>query len=403
MTSAPESAPTGFAWPEFVWSVGEEGSDPIVLRDGRPFRQDQFAQSGHDGRVHADLADIASLGVEIVRYGTPWRLAEPSPGHYDWSRWDEAFEACAAAGVEPIVELLHFGLPDHYPGFVDPEWVDGFVRYTEAFLSRYPQPRWFTPINEPGITAAMSARYGLWNDRLATPEAHARALANVVLANLEAIDRIRADRDGWWIGSEGFDIPVAVDPGAAVEVEAARRRALGWLVWDLHFGRTPPAETAGYLDPVPAATLERIRSLATDDRLVAGLDVYPISVHAVGGERPSWTASELLALAIAEIRRWHERYRQPFWIAETSNLTLPIGEQTAWLDGFAAGLAGLRAEGRPARGLCWYSRGDQFDWQTGLVEPTGAVTEVGLFDTERRARPVAARFAELAAAGPPRG
>jgi len=51
--------------------------------------------------------------------------------------------------------------------------------------------------------------------------------------------------------------------------------------------------------------------------------------------------------------------------------------------------------------LGWYSRGDQFDWQTALIEPVGAVTEVGLFDTDRHARPVAARFQELAAAGPP--
>ena len=44
------------------------------------------------------------------------------------------------------------------------------------------------------------------------------------------------------------------------------------------------------------------------------------------------------------------------------------------------------------RGLCWYSRGDQFDWQTELVDPKGAVTEVGLFDVHRRARPVATTF-----------
>ncbi|MDX2378275.1 MAG: family 1 glycosylhydrolase [Acidimicrobiia bacterium] len=387
------------SFPDFVWSVGEEGSDPIVLRGGRPYRQDQFAQSGHDSRVHADLADIASLGVQIVRYGTPWRLAEPSPGRYDWTRWDEAFDACNAAGLEPIVELLHFGLPDHYAGFVEPAWIDGFGRYVEAFLERYPEPRWFTPINEPGITAAMSARFGLWNDRLASPEAHARALANVVLANLEALDRIRSDRDASWIGSEGFDIPVAVVADAVDE--AARRRALGWLVWDLHFGRTPPTVVRDYLDPVPEATLARIDALAVTERLVAGLDVYPISVHAVGGPRPSWTVAELLDLAAAEIRRWHERYQHPFWVAETSNLTLSLDEQIAWLDGFAGRLATLRAEGRPARGLCWYSRGDQFDWQTGLADPSGAVTEVGLYDTERRARPVAARLSEWASDGPP--
>jgi hypothetical protein len=84
-------------------------------------------------------------------------------------------------------------------------------------------------------------------------------------------------------------------------------------------------------------------------------------------------------------------------VAETSNLSLPVDEQIPWLRALVAKLELLRAEKLPARGLCWYSRGDQFDWQTGLVHPVGAVTEVGLFDAARRARPVAAEFARLAA------
>ncbi len=390
-------------FPDFAWAVGEEGSDPIVLRDGAPYRQDQFVQSGHDRRVEADLADIAALGADVVRYGTPWRLAEPEPGVYDWSRWDRALQACADAGVEPVVEFVHFGLPDHHPGFADPAWVGGLGRYVDAFLARYPEPRWFTPVNEPGITALMSARFGLWNERLASTADHARALANVVDANLDALARIHADRDALWVGAEGFDMPVATTREAGDEV--ATRRALGWLVWDLHFGRTPAPEMDGYLDPVDDTVLERIHtvaaSVATPGRLIAGLDVYPASITAVGGPTPEWSVTDLAAIAVAEIERWHDRYGHPFWIAETSNLTLDVDQQIPWLDALTTGLAGLRAAGRPARGLCWYSRGDQFDWQTALTEPIGAVTEVGLFDADRRPRPVATRFAELARAGLP--
>ena len=344
--------------------------------------------------MEADLLAIAELGVGVVRYGTPWRLAEPEPDVYDWTLWDRAFAACAAAGLEPIVEFLHFGLPDHFDGFVDRKWVDGFVAYVEAFLARYPAPRWFTPINEPGITARLSARFGVWNDMVATPEAHAQALANITQANLEAVALVRADRGGWWIGSEGFDIPVDVTEHDTATDGCDRIRSLGWLVWDLHFGRDP--SVSGYFDSVDDAQLDRIRSLAVTDKLVAGLDIYPISVTPVGGDRPAWSARELIELSVAEIERWHDRYGQPFWIAETSNLTLPLDQQITWLDEFAEGLVRLRARGLPARGLCWYSRGDQFDWQTALVEPVGAVTEVGLFDTDRAARPVAARFRTLA-------
>lgn len=389
-----DSSPGPF--PDFVWSIGEEGSDPIVMSKGERVRMDQFAISGHNQLVESDLAAIASLGVSVVRYGTPWRLAEPEPGVYDWSLWDRAFAACEAAGLEPIVEFLHFGLPDRYTGFLDPTWVDGFCRYVDAFLDRYREPRWFTPVNEPGITARMSARIGLWNDMASTPQDHAQALANIVLANLEAIARIRADRDGWWIGSEGFDIPVDVSSGGEAARQTERIRAVGQLVWDLHFGVEPEPAAAGRLDAVDDDLLDRIAALAVNDRLVAGLDVYPISVAAIGGERPEWSVADLLGHVDRAVRSWHDRYGHPFWIAETSNLTLPTDQQIPWLDTFAATLTLMRNDGLPARGLCWYSRGDQFDWQTALSEPTGAVTEVGLFDADRVPRPVAERFAEHA-------
>ena len=88
--------------------IGEEGSDPLVLAEGEPYRQDQFAQSGHYAHVDDDLRSIAGLGVKIVRYGVPWRLSEPEPGHYDWTLWDRALAGCAEHGLEPIVDLLHF-------------------------------------------------------------------------------------------------------------------------------------------------------------------------------------------------------------------------------------------------------------------------------------------------------
>ena len=382
------------AFPAFAWAVGEEGSDPLVLADGVPSRQDQFAESGHYSHVDDDLRSIAALGVRIVRYGAPWRLSEPEPGHYDWTLWDRALARCADHGLEPIVDLLHFGLPDAFRGFADERWVDAFCRYVEAFLERYGEPRWFTPINEPGITAMNSGCLGVWNDRLASGPDHARMLANIVLANLEALARIRDDRGGWWIGSEGFPVPVAVAPQADADVHALR--AWSWLVWDLHFGRDPLPASAGYLDPVDAALLDRIRSLAVTDRVIAGLDFYPTSILPVGGAPPEWSIDQRVAFAGAEFRRWHERYAVPFWVAETSNLSLGVDAQIPWLLSLTDELRGLRDDGLPVRGLCWYSRGDQFDWQTDLVDPKGAVTEVGLFDVQRRARPVAATFGRLA-------
>jgi hypothetical protein len=187
---------------------------------------------------------------------------------------------------------------------------------------------------------------------------------------------------------------VAVEPQAEADVEALR--AWVWLVWDLHLGRDPLPASARYLDQVDAGLLQRIRSLAVTDRVVAGLDLYPTSVFPVGTAAADWSVADRVAFALAEFRRWYDRYDLPFWIAETSNLSLGIDDQIPWLVSLTDGLRQLRSDGLPARGLCWYSRGDQFDWQSELVNPTGAVTEVGLFDVHRRARPVAAVFTQLA-------
>jgi hypothetical protein len=330
----------------------------------------------------------------------PWRCAEPEPGTYDWSLWDRALAACERHGLEPVVDLCHFGLPDHYAGFGDPAWVEGFTRYVDAFLARYPGPRFFTPVNEPGITALMSGLFGLWNDRRASEDDYYRILGHVVLADLEAMARIRADRDGWWVGAEGFACDLADPDDEAGSAAAERSRAVQQAVWDLRFGVEPRPRAARLRDLVPHEVQDRLADLVgvvPADRMVAGHDLYPVSVTAHGrrAERPV-TVEDRVAAYEDEAARWHERYGVPFWVAETSNLGLAVDEGPAWLEALVGGIDRLRAAGRPARGICWYSRGDQFDWHTALAAPVGEVTEVGLFDHARRPRPVAGAYARLA-------
>lgn len=383
------------SFPDFAVASGEEASDPLVLHDGRVVRVDELAASDHIARRDGDLADVAALGIRLWRYGMPWRLTEPEPGRYDWHLWDDALAACERHGLEPVVDLCHFGLPDHYPGFCGPEWVDGFVRYVDAFLARYPQPRFFTPVNEPMITAMCSGRLGIWNDRRATLADYAAALSRVSLANLEAVARIDADRGGWWIGAEGFGCHIAAT--ADDEPAAAEGRALEQLVWDLQFGLEPRIDAAPTADLIDDATRARIDALAgPTERVVAGHDFYPVSVTVHGHRDEPLTIDERITAYEREAREWYHRYRRPFWVAETSNLGLDVADGPLWLDRLTSAVDGLRADGFPARGICWYSRGDQYDWQTMLTRPVGDVTTVGLFDADRVARPVAARYAELA-------
>ncbi|MEZ5294917.1 MAG: family 1 glycosylhydrolase [Ilumatobacteraceae bacterium] len=386
-------------FPAFAVACGEEGSDPLVLHEGREVRVDEYAASQHLELLDSDLADVAGLGIQVWRYGMPWRTAEPEPGVYDWSQWDRALQACDHHGLIPVVDLCHFGLPDHYAGFCDPAWVEGFCRYVDAFLARYREPLWFTPVNEPGITATFSARYGMWNDRRASDDDYFVALGNVTLANLEALARIRADRDGWWIGAEGFGCELA-DADDEVGVQrAADARDMQQAVWDLHFGLEPRGIGERLTAVVSDTVLQRLADLASvmpADRVVAGHDIYPVSVAAHGtaptgrspspiGSRPTRPKPAPGSTDISVRSGW----RRPPTSASRSTKGLrgsrrSSGEST-----------GSSMPGCP-RGICWYSRGDQFDWDSALTIPIGRVTEVGLHDADRRARPVAAAYAELA-------
>ena len=391
-------------FPAFAVACGEEGSDPLVLHEGRVVRVDQYRASGHLERLDADLADVGGLGVKVWRYGMPWRLTEPEPGVYDWTLWDRALEACRRHGLNPVIDLCHFGLPDHHGGFCDTTWVDGFARYVDAFLARYPEPRWFTPVNEPGITAMFSSLLGMWNDRLASEDDYFVALGNVALANLEALARIRADRDGWWIGSEGFGCDLAdADDEAGIRA-ATRARDLQQAVWDLHLGLAPRGGAARLTDVVADSIQSRIEALVgvvPPDRIIAGHDIYPVSVtvHGTRAGRPLSIADRVRAYE-DEATAWHERYQVPFWVSETSNLGLPVDQGSEWLAALTASLDTLSASGLPVRGICWYSRGDQYDWDTALMSPIGTVTEVGLFDAQRHPRPVAQHYATLARGHP---
>ena len=387
-------------FPAFAVACGEEGSDPLVLHEGRVVRVDQYRASGHLERLDADLADVGGLGVKVWRYGMPWRLTEPEPGVYDWTLWDRALEACRRHGLDPVIDLCHFGLPDHHGGFCGTTWVDDFARYVDAFLARYPEPRWFTPVNEPGITAMFSSLLGMWNDRLASEDDYFVALGNVALANLEALARIRADRDGWWIGSEGFGCDLAdADDEAGIRA-ATRARDLQQAVWDLHLGLAPRGGAARLTDVVADSIPSRIEALVgvvPPDRIIAGHDIYPVSVtvHGTRAGRPLSIADRVRAYE-DEATAWHERYQVPFWVSETSNLGLPVDQGSEWLAALTTSLDTLAASGLPVRGICWYSRGDQYDWDTALMSPIGTVTEVGLFDAQRHPRPVAQHYATLA-------
>jgi hypothetical protein len=201
-------------------------------------------------------------------------------------------------------------------------------------------------VNEPSFTAVASALFGIWNDRRRSKRDWADALCHVVLANLEANARIRADRDGWWVGAESFTCPVAVSEAHAAEAE--RVRATAWAVWDLHFGMPLDPAVERDFDAV-RDTRQRIEKLATRrndrrPRLLSRSVVRPACSTA--GRSAAADAYEGGGGALA--RRYGSTSA-----AETSNPACPWRSRRT---GLAFAPAARHAGGEPpgAR-TCWYS------------------------------------------------
>ena len=97
-------------------------------------------------------------------------------------------------------------------------------------------------------------------------------------------------------------------------------------------------------------------------------------------------------------RQYHERYRLPVMHTETNLVQGPAGtEAVDWLWKEWANVLRVRNNGVPVVGFTWYSLTDQVDWDSALRQRNGNVNPLGLFDLDRRIRPVGTAYRQLIA------
>ena len=92
-------------------------------------------------------------------------------------------------------------------------------------------------------------------------------------------------------------------------------------------------------------------------------------------------------------KSYYDRYRKPVMHTETN--CLDASKSVAWLWKQWINVLRMRADGVPVLGFTWYSLTDQIDWDIALAENRGTVNACGLFDLDRKPRPVAAAYRQL--------
>jgi beta-glucosidase len=380
--------------PSFMFATGIENSYPTIQQGRR--RVDEMEACGHYDHWRTDFDRVEELGLCFLRYGPPLYRTWLGPGRYDWSFADVTFQDLHHRDIVPIADLCHFGVPDWIGNFQNPEFYAQFPVYAEAFARRFPWVQLYTPINEMLICALFSALYGWWNEQETSDRTFVTALNHIVKANVLAMHAILEARpDAIFIQSESSEYFHAENPSAIKPAEIFNARR--FLSLDLNYGRRIESEMYEYLMDNGMTRDEYHFFLENNLRhhCIMGNDYYVTNEHRVspsGGTRPSGEV-----FGYEEItRQYYDRYRIPVMHTETNFNQGPNGDEAVyWLWKEWANVLRLRNDGIPIVGFTWYSLTDQVDWDTALREPNGNVNPLGLYDLERKIRPVGEAYQQL--------
>lgn len=373
----------------FLFATGIENSYPTVTGpDGKSLRVDEMEKCSHYQRWREDFELVRDLKIEYLRYGPPYYRVHRAAGNYEWDFADETFAALRKLRIQPIADLCHFGVPDWVGNFQNPDWPALFAEYAGAFARRFPWVRLYTPVNEIFVNATFSGQYGWWNERLSSDQAFVTALKHLAKANLLAEEAIlKVQPQALFIQSESSEYFHPADPAA--QDRAAMLNHKRFLSLDLSYGHDVRGVMYEYLMDSGMSREEYHWFLDQARRLrpycVMGNDYYITNEHLVpkdGYVRPS---GEIFGYYVIT-RQYYERYHLPVMHTETN-----LGDAArapGWLWKEWANMVRLKEDGVPILGFTWYSLTDQVDWDTALREQNGHVNPLGLYDLNRKVRPV---------------
>lgn len=381
---------------QFLFATGIENSNPTIQNG--TLRVDELEKCGHYERWKEDFDLVDEIGISFLRYGPPLHKTFLGEGRYDWSFADLTFQDLRRRNIMPIVDLCHFGVPDWIGNFQNPDFPALFAGYARAFAARFPWVQLYTPINEMYVCATFSALYGWWNEQLRTDQAFVMALKHIVKANVLAMRAILEVRpDALFIQSESSEYFHAESPAAIKPAELMNAKR--FLSLDLNYGRRVDSEMYEYLMDNGMTRAEYHFFLENNLKrfCIMGTDYYRTNEHRVAADGNTFPSGEVFGYHVIT-QQYHDRYQLPAMHTETNLYQGPKGDEAVhWLWKEWANVLRVRNDGVPIVGFTWYSLTDQVDWDTALRENNGHVNPVGLYDLDRKIRPVGQAYKQLIA------
>lgn len=370
---------------DLVFAVGIEDTFIPQTDPGRNLRKlDEYELTGHYDHWREDVARAAGTGATAIRYGLPWYRVNPAPGRFDWSWTDAVIDELLSVGLEPIVDLMHYGCPTWLEGeFSHPDYPAIVAEYAAEAGWRYGDrvSQW-TPMNEPLLNAIFCGLEGRWppgltGDRgfVALVQQLARGIVETQQSLVEAVPQlvsVHVEASFRWEGSD------------VLAEQLAFLRQRNWIVYDLLFGRVDEDHplweylTEHGFDDVSAEFF----STHVTEPDVMGVNYYPsLTTRALtpdGTSRYVWSGTTGLEELL---RGFHARYDKPLFVTETS-VGGSVALRSRWLHESVELVHQLRADGLPVLGYTWWPLFSLVDWdvrESGLPLEEHLV-HMGLWD-----------------------
>jgi beta-glucosidase/6-phospho-beta-glucosidase/beta-galactosidase len=243
-----------------------------------------------------------------------------------------------------------------------------------------------------------SARYGWWNEQMTGDRSFVTALKHLVKANVLAMRAILEVRpDAIFVQSESSEYFHAENPAAIKPAE--QLNAMRFLSLDLNYGRWVDSEMYVYLldNGMTRAEYDFFLDNRLKQHCIMGNDYYVTNEHRVSADGSTRPAGEVFGYD-GITHQYHHRYRLPVMHTETNLAQGPLGtEAVDWLWKEWSNVLQVRNDGVPIVGFTWYSLTDQMDWDSALRVRNNNVNPVGLYDLDRKIRPVGQAFKQLIA------
>jgi beta-glucosidase/6-phospho-beta-glucosidase/beta-galactosidase len=387
----------------FWWATGIEDTFITAPHPVTGRTLDEYDLTDHYRRWRGDLDLMASLGVTAARYGVPWHRIESQPGRFDWRHADEPLERLLELGIAPQVDLVHYGLPAWLEGaYLNPDYparvADYAARLAERFRGRI---HWYTPLNEPRITAWYCGRLGWWPPY----RSGWRGFVAVLLAVVEGIQatcKALRDVDPEIVAYhvDATDLYETADP--SLEDEAELRRHLVVLGLDLVAGRVDDRHPLfGWLRELGADEQRLAGFIDRRERPeVVGLNLYPLFTRKLlsrGGRgrlriRMPYTEAGLIE---GVVWRYYAHFGVPMMIAETAT-SGSAARRLRWLETSLGEVRRLREAGVPLVGYTWWPMFAlvAWAWRQGRRDVAEHMLQMGLWNLDRNLDRVATPVAE---------